>query len=83
MEDPAIIRGAVPIARTVGQRSRTRASGSPVTSRSAITATEAAPAASTEAALSSVIPPMATSGSPFAAAPRGGVANHRQTDRGR
>ena len=42
---------------------RTRPSGSPEASRSLITATDAAPASITEDARSSVMPPMATTGS--------------------
>ena len=59
--------------------SRTRACGSSPTSRSEITATLAAPAASTDGARSTVMPPMATigTGSPFVPGPgRIATASH-------
>src|SRR5215203_2792210 len=61
---PGIIRGFYWRKR---RKARQRASGSPFI-KSLMTATDAAPASSTDAALSIVMPPIATAGSPCAVA---------------
>ena len=60
---------------------RTRASGLPSTSRSLITATLSAPAPMTAGALSSAMPPIATSGRPAARAALAASAYAVETDR--
>src|SRR6478752_7404016 len=63
LANPAIISGIGGIYLRMRRKSRQRASGSPF-SRSLMTATDAAPASISDTALSSVMPPMATVGSP-------------------
>ena len=68
------------LSRRADKYCRTRASGSSV-SRSVMTATDAAPASMTRGAVSSVMPPIATTGSPAAAAQPAAAATAREPDR--
>ena len=67
--------------REAFEYTRTRAAGSPVASRSPMTATQAAPARMTSAAASSVIPPIATRGRPFGATAAAASATQSHADR--